>query len=485
MSAGLDSHGIFNIDSKEELCPDTSSLRSSQLPSTRFQRREYHSRRLTLFEIMDKGDGVHNEAASESSEPTSFALMNLTFGVEIECVVAYPADIFCFGRSRKDAKMKREIEEFLMANNIPTNELRGDDPITYDMWTVNEDATIKKPNDTETEGYDDIEIQSRILAYEDASFDEVRKVLCLANDNLKLLVNTEYTCGLHVHIGNQDQGFPLTVLKRYALLVTAFEHLLIQLVPAHRFDTSKGFKCYCIPPSRLSTFQGLSLPERLDKLRACEVEWQLSETMSPIWTGKNAAFNLGSHGDKTKRTIEHRMFAGTTNAEEIIAYVELCAGLVEFAWNSSDDSLESILILASDDAFGLEQLLLAINRHHLMGIPDGKLAKGKQSGWPSVPTRTACLKSVDEVPSLENSPASGRSRASTSAGTEVEDPREERGENANEWMADEMKLDFAVLSLNDWREELSLNEQNVVEECQIGWSEMDMRPRVQKNFWFS
>ena len=309
---------------------------------------------------------LEDQAAQVTAAPEP---LKITFGVEIECVVAYPAGVYFFGDGRKDLKMKSEVEELLDRTGLPTNELRGDDPIMYDKWTIKEDATIKKPANTIMEEYDDLEITSRILCYDDPdSFQEIRNVLDLVRSEFKLIDGIENSCGLHVHIGNEDRGFEFEVLRRYALLVTGFEHLLLKLIPAYRVKPPKGTKCFCIPPSELSELKGLALRECLDKIWACEREWQLQDIMSPIWQGKNLAFNFSSHSDSSKRTIEHRIFPGTTHVEDVLAAVELCATLVSFAWDTSDEELALLLESAFDACFNTEHLLTAIGKAHLWGV---------------------------------------------------------------------------------------------------------------------
>ncbi|KAI4148089.1 MAG: hypothetical protein LQ340_005246 [Diploschistes diacapsis] len=337
--------------------------------------------------------------------------LNLTFGVEIECVVAYPAGLF--GTGPKDVKIKREVEEFLDANGIPVNELRGDEPLTYDKWTVIEDTTIKKPPNTSIEDYDDMELVTRILYYDKpSSFEELRHVLRLVKSSFKLLAGPAYGCGLHVHIGNEDRGFPFEVLKRYALLVVAFERLLLSLVPAYRLDVPQGFKCFCHPPSTLIAFRGLGLEARIERVKTCEREWQLHDLMCPIWYGKNTAFNLDSHNDKTKQTIEHRLFPGTTDADEIIACVDLCAGLVTLAWLIPDAELDAVLEAALNDSYRSDHLFSVICKPYLSDCFGGTAARSASLAFhfpqPSRLYIEANLSPADSSPKSQRSSGSGR-----------------------------------------------------------------------------
>ena len=305
--------------------------------------------------------------------------LSLTFGVEVECVVAYEAGIF--GTGPKDVKIRREIEELLDRNDIPMNELRGDDPIIYEKWTINEDATIELPRNTAEREYEDAEFQSRIFYYDDPhSFEEIRTVLRLAHNNFDLMTRPENCCGLHVHIGNEDRGFPFAVLRRYVLFVMAFEHLLLSLTPESRLTPPHGKKCFCHLPSTLIAFRGMTLAQRLEEVRACNREWQLQELMCPIWYGKNTAFNIGSHSDNTKRTLEHRLFAGTTDAEEIVAYVELCAGIVSFVWHTSDEDLEVLLQSAFNGSYGLDNVFSAIGKPSLWQFLKGRVMQKHSVG---------------------------------------------------------------------------------------------------------
>ena len=333
--------------------------------------------------------------------------LRLTFGVEGECVLAYPAGIF--GTGLKDVKMRREVEECMDRSGIPTNELRGDDPIIYEKWTINEDTTIQKPPNTAEEEYEDMEIITRVLYYDDpSSFKEIREVLELIKSNFKVVMGVQNSCGLHVHIGNEDRGFDIEGLRRYALLVVAFEHLLLSLIPLYRTDPQLSFKCFCYPPSRLPDFENLTLQERLDKIRTCEREWQLQELMNPIWHGKNLAFNLSSHSDGSKRTIEHRMFPGTTDVDEILANVELCASLISFAWNFSNAEVDVLLESAFDASFELKHLLSSFGKPELWSVLHDNARRRTDWGVQLPPTRQASP-STPAGSSTATSPISPRS----------------------------------------------------------------------------
>ncbi|MCJ1333249.1 hypothetical protein MMC10_009943 [Thelotrema lepadinum] len=366
---------------------------------------------------------------------TTEKFLRLTFGVEIECVLAYPAGIF--GTGPKDVKMRREVEELLDKKDIPTNELRGDDPLIYEKWTINEDATIKKPRNTSEEEYEDMEIISRVFHYDDPiSFEEIREVLGLVRSNFKIVEGTKNSCGLHVHIGNEDRGFHIEVLRRYALLVTAFEHLLLSLIPAYRIDPQRSHKCFCYPPSKLPDFEALTLQERLDKIRVCEREWQLQELMSPIWHGKNLAFNIGSHGDRTKRTIEHRMFPGTTDVEEILANVELCVSLMSFAWRISNENLDTLLESAFNSSFELKHLLCAFGKAELWDLLHDNACRRKD--WDVLPpiTRQDSLNTPTVGSPTDASPISPRSYDSGIAMADTWDVFVSGGEEV-QWLDDE------------------------------------------------
>ena len=366
---------------------------------------------------------------------TSKEPLKLTFGVEMECVLAYPAGMF--GTGLKDVKMRREVEECMDRNGIPTNELRGDDPIIYEKWTINEDTTIKKPPNTSKEEYEDIEVITKVLYYDDPnSFEEIREVLELIKSNFKVVMGVQNSCGLHVHIGNEDRGFDIEVLRRYALLVVAFEHLLLSLIPPQRINPQLAFKCFCYPPSRLPDLENLTLQERLDRIRMCEREWQLQELMSPIWYGKNLAFNLSSHSDGSKRTIEHRMFPGTTDVEEILASVELCASLVSFAWSVSNEEVEVLLESAFDESFDFKQLLCSFGKPDLWRILHEKACRGTDWSVLLPPTRQASPRTPAGSSSTTASPVSPRSFDSGIAIEDAWDVFVSGGEEAR-WQDDE------------------------------------------------
>ena len=319
--------------------------------------REEEDMPVNIPKLYEKWENECKEKERVRSQP-----LVLTYGVEIETAIKLQVGTYPEGLVGRF--VREDMEQCLRDIAVPVQELRGDAPLAYEFWTINSDPSIKRPPNTDTIEYDEAEIQTRILHHDNPeSARELRQVLESLTSQFTLLATPEYKCGVHVHIGNEGRGFPWPVLHRYALLLVAFEHLLLELVPEHRFHKrGRPFAKWAIPPSRNSELRKFSPELRQLKIWKCRWEFELTQYMSPFMHGKNSAFNFGSLRDRSKKTIEHRLFPGTTDPDEILSYVDLCASMMKFAWRTPDEDMLKLLPSAFDETFGLEQFFAAIGQ---------------------------------------------------------------------------------------------------------------------------
>lgn len=134
-----------------------------------------------------------------------------------------------------------------------------------------------------------------------------------------VLVND--TCGLHVHVGNRQKGFPLRTVKNLCTLTSTFEREFESLRPPSRIGSG-----YCRSSGQL--FEGIS-------------PWDVERIIKSIWNRDNLisrfqesdkvyAYNLANLVG-SKQTSEFRQHEATVDVEAIVKWVELTCGLVEKA----------------------------------------------------------------------------------------------------------------------------------------------------------
>lgn len=282
-----------------------------------------------------------------------------TFGVELEFVVKIPlprgGDFYFTQRTAVQEPMARQ----LAAGGFAVNEIGGNG--SYDKWTIERDISIK-PEDSEDDDprltYFGVELKSRVLPVNRASFDEVNAVVDIVNLNFQTVGNL--TTGLHVHhgIGN---GFSLRCLKNLAQLTTLFEHQIHSLHPDHRVDN-----WFCSPPSTNTNLQGgpFHVMMQIEKIKTLGA---FIDHMNPD-ANRFAAYNfMNLQTSRGIQTVEFRQHRGTMDTSEILAWIELTAGIVSYCHSVPLDRLMTlILIFGVDDALSILDLLRVIGKTRLI-----------------------------------------------------------------------------------------------------------------------
>ena len=133
-----------------------------------------------------------------------------------------------------------------------------------------------------------IELRSRVFEYyQDDWRTEIASVIRTLHEHFnqpdsryRILVNER--CGLHVHVGNRKEGFPLQTVQNLIQLVTAYEHCFDSLHTTQRISgkyyvDGKVLDCsgYCRAPSEQFLAHArwaLLRDEALDKLRSSKIE---------------------------------------------------------------------------------------------------------------------------------------------------------------------------------------------------------------------
>ena len=147
--------------------------------------------------------------------------LNLTFGVEIECVVKVSNAQFAFlqsnpfddalgGYQDDEERVLEAVYHELIDGGILCFK-PGSPAKEYDRWKVTTDATIRIDGTHDDEyKYFGVELISRILRPSLDDFKEIEKVIVLIGS--RFIVETDISTGLHVHVGNRRDGFPFHTL---------------------------------------------------------------------------------------------------------------------------------------------------------------------------------------------------------------------------------------------------------------------------------
>lgn len=283
-------------------------------------------------------DPLQLPQALEASEPLS-----LTFGVELEFILRYDPNDYRSGHGGSDGwsfppeeAVREHVTSILIESGylVYGEEARISESGSYfEKWDLGADTSIHiselSPPPEDRFGYSAIELRSPALPYSTASLLQVKEVFSLLFSTFDILVNK--SCGLHVHVGNEEKGFPLQTLKNFCILTTTFERELESLHPPSRINNS-----YTLPSGAL--FAGVS-PWDVEKI----IKSTLNEDdliFRVQDNNKGSAYNL-LNLTSYKKTIEFRQHEATVNVGDILNWVEVACNLVmkahEFAMEDFSD----------------------------------------------------------------------------------------------------------------------------------------------------
>ena len=288
--------------------------------------------------------------------------LKLTFGVELEFVLGYLLksgwdrhliESERQGASRNERSIelqahdKRERNRIVLKlreTGLDVNDVHETD---YARWTVASDGSVSAreaslslvqhwANGTKSvlteEGrrnllFCDVEVKSRVLPCNACSFQEVDKVVTAIVKNFPVFVNE--SCGLHVHVGNQRQGFPLQTVKNLATLVTCFEKQFNQLHPLHRLQAEYSMQqTTAFEPEDRDPWYIAGLIDGFEDLETFLNTFGKDRTDKALFE-HHWCYNFNNlQLSWTKKTIEFRQHAGSLDADTILRWVNFACALV-------------------------------------------------------------------------------------------------------------------------------------------------------------
>ena len=207
----------------------------------------------------------------------------MTFGVEIECFL--PREIV-------------ESQGIRVGGYHHGTQIPG----LPEGWQAQSDCSLR----SRKRGYVPVEITSPILQGR-AGIEELANVLQILKG---WRFYTNPTCGLHVHVGAElDRN--VKALRNLVCLAAKFERALFALTGTKRREHGH----YAAPMS--AVYAQVHRSESLADFQRVANKYR-SLNLAPLF---------GS-----KRTVEFRVFQGTTSATKIVGYVQVCLALIENAY---------------------------------------------------------------------------------------------------------------------------------------------------------
>jgi hypothetical protein len=316
----------------------------------------------------------------------------MTFGIELEFIVAFPKDFF----NPEDAIAA--ISQALVAAGIDStgHERWDEDAEIFNSRPEFSQCVVKfegglflsdaeqafiNPRETRTLG---VEVSSRKLSYAENWKPELQAVLMVLynfNQNgIKLITNA--TTGLHVHVGFGDYNVPLRTAKNVLQFCTAFEDRLDSLYSTDRIDVdceesvkngahfnaglSWHFQNNPVTDFGPNVFHWLVSIEEATSYKQLGAFFK-NLCSFDIGLVTNAHYstvnidNLYSDGHcNTMGTIEFRQHHGTLVLSEIMAQIELKRTIVTWCHFATDVQFLQLCSKVSDPDFTLKSLCKAI-----------------------------------------------------------------------------------------------------------------------------
>ena len=270
--------------------------------------------------------------------------LNVTFGIELEFVVAYQTGQYFNVRPLDpNSAVRAHIIQLLQEAGFSMNGLTP--PFNYEFWTVSTDGSIDPAPVGPLVQWEDFQFSAIELispkffwSRSALAFQDLERVLQIIQKEFAPFTNR--TCGMHIHVGNEEWAFPRSTLKKFAQVVTAFERQLAAIHPVHRVNN-----VHCRPPS--SNFEGGNLVRNILWLQAAENTKTLINRMSccPYGADRGFAYNLRNLiTNEAPPTIEFRQHEATLDVVTCAAWASLACGLVARCHELTPAGLRNLLI---------------------------------------------------------------------------------------------------------------------------------------------
>ncbi|KAH0542737.1 hypothetical protein FGG08_002876 [Glutinoglossum americanum] len=270
----------------------------------------------------------------ESEDEDAARPFRLTFGVELEFILQYANDEIQtwikessreFNDDQTDTFLHCQIADALNAAGVTTYDPQSNRPKAFHLWALTNDDSVGMgtPMIGDQNCYKGVELKSPIYDANESNVKEtIHKAIKTLHKNFEVFVNN--TCGLHVHVGNRQDGFTLKTLKKLATLLLVFEPQLNSLHPWRRVTNR-----WCEAPRMNETFFEMTSREKAEYIDKVKSMRELIGAMSGTLGNRSVAYNFISL--ITMSTIEFRIHSGSLDADEVTNWVYFVTGLVNYA----------------------------------------------------------------------------------------------------------------------------------------------------------
>lgn len=266
----------------------------------------------------------------------------LTFGVELKFIVRFNPENYRDGVLAAEGRLwtrehsptlhhkygilvREHMVKILNKNGFPTNAYKETD---FSKWTVDTDGSVYPVN--LTEDWYPIELKTPVLISSGAVLEDLERAVKLLVSKFELFINR--SCGLHVHVGNENRGFNIGTLRNFCSLITVFENQLNWLHPPHRLYNMYAVLPHNAFPPGSSNRQRLSIVDRLQTVEELILQFHLTAGGD---FDKNMAFNFFNLQEcltNPLRTIEFRQHQATLDPKSISSWVSVACNLVRLSY---------------------------------------------------------------------------------------------------------------------------------------------------------
>ena len=337
--------------------------------------------------------------------------LNLTFGVEIEFLLTYVRTPELMEKLKRypefslvetyleQDREREKIVNHLRTLGLPVNDVGSKD---YAQWTVEKDGSVCEQEwdeyhpvgnaslptriefangrhvDLTPEGrrlvrFCPVELISPVRPFNMAALEEVQTTLRAIVARFPVFTNQ--SCGLHIHIGNQDKGFPMQTLKNFSTLTTTFERQVNQIHPRNRLESvfchleTTAFDPLEREPWRMA-FLIDELPDLESYIKLFGTLRYDRSVFDHYW-----CYNVNNLGlQQSKRTIEFRQHTGTLDSDRVILWAIFAASVVSLAHNTESSAFWNLMIDFADETdFTILDLLRELSLNVLADEYKGRI----------------------------------------------------------------------------------------------------------------
>jgi hypothetical protein len=226
------------------------------------------------------------------------------------------------------------------------------------QWMVTTDVTVG-PTNPGNYSWFNMEVQSPPYIFCEDSLQAVRLVCKTLTSEFR--VETNASTGLHVHVGEGADGYPLQTVKKLMAFLWTFEPQIDQLHPNRRARLSNDDELTWYeslrrgstlverqsidPSAQLTVVEGLNHIYKTDQIS------DLFNWMRPEY--RKSAYHIGHLdaewvGETMKKTIEFRQHEGTLHGARVVEWIKTVIALMEWIEDVEAIPLMEFLMDAAD-----------------------------------------------------------------------------------------------------------------------------------------